>query len=83
MMVEAFDLGDYIRLGGCLQPPQEDEGGELLRDHQAPRQRQGISDCAGLWSDLSDEAVEEIITGVLESKRLAANSLEAAEIEGR
>jgi len=42
-----------------------------------------ISDCAGLWSDLSDEAVEEIITGVLESKRLAANSLEAAEIEGR
>ena len=42
-----------------------------------------ISDCAGLWSDLSDEAIEEITLGVLEAKRLAVNSLEADEIEGR
>jgi len=42
-----------------------------------------ISDCAGLWSDLSDASIEEIKAGVLEAKRLVVNSLEAAEIEGR
>jgi predicted CopG family antitoxin len=40
-----------------------------------------LSDCAGLWSDLPDDALEEIKAGVLEAKRLAVNSLEAAEIE--
>lgn len=42
-----------------------------------------ISNCAGLWSDLSDEALEDVKLGVLEAKRLAANSLEVDEIEGR
>lgn len=37
-----------------------------------------ISDCARLWSDLPDAAVEEIKAAVLEAKRLAMNSLEAA-----
>jgi len=39
-----------------------------------------ISDCAGLWSDLPDTAIEEIKAGVMEVKRLA--SLEAEKIEG-
>jgi predicted CopG family antitoxin len=41
-----------------------------------------LSDCAGLWSDLPDEALDEIKKGVLEAKRLALNSLEVAEFEG-
>lgn len=42
-----------------------------------------IGECGGLWSDLPDSALEEIRAGVLEAKRLAVNSLEAAEIEDR
>lgn len=42
-----------------------------------------ISDCAGLWSDLPNSAIEEIMTGVQEAKKLTLSALEAAEIEGR
>ena len=31
-----------------------------------------ISDCAGLWLDLPDTAIEEIKAGVMEAKRLAS-----------
>ena len=41
-VVRLLDLEDHICLRGCLQPPQKDEAGEgeLLPDHQAPRERQ-------------------------------------------
>jgi predicted CopG family antitoxin len=45
--------------------------------------RRRLTDCAGLWSDVSEAEMEAIWESIDDLKRSASESLERANVEGR
>jgi len=44
--------------------------------------RRRLADCAGLWSDVSDEEMEDYWSSIGDLRRRAAESLEERRVEG-
>ena len=44
--------------------------------------RSCLSDCAGLWSDVSEEEMAALMEGILDLRRRIGESMEASVLEG-
>ncbi len=45
--------------------------------------RRRLADCAGLWSDVSEEEMEDYWGSIADLRRRAAESMEMGRVEGR